>query len=147
MASWAGAAAGEMFGLDDPESLGSGWTGQDAGQGPLTRDFSRCEQPGQPFDGRPALLRRRPPPRTEVSVVVEPSCPDTHRPITLSPSGKLGGDVDRLHVFYRRLGSFETTRRGEFSAGRESMVRVPLAFGAPAERLPGSGSCREKSVS
>lgn len=117
------------------------------GRGRSRAVSSACEQPGQPFDGLPALLRRRPPPRTEVSVVVEPSCPDTHRPITLSPSGKLGGDVDRLHVFYRRLGSIETTRRGEFNAGRESMVRVPLAFGAPAERLPGSGSCREKSVS
>ncbi|NEA14679.1 hypothetical protein [Streptomyces halstedii] len=65
----------------------------------------------------------------------------------LSPSGKLGGDVDRLQVFYRRLVFFDSTRRGEFNAGRESMVRVPLAFGAPAERLPGSGSCCEKSVS
>lgn len=44
-------------------------------------------------------------------------------PIRLSPSGKLGGDVDRLHVFYRRLGFFDSTRRGEFNVGSQ---RSPL---------------------
>ncbi|MGW4232227.1 hypothetical protein ACWEF9_23545 [Streptomyces sp. NPDC004980] len=68
-------------------------------------------------------------------------------PITLSPSDKLGGDVDRLHAFYRRLGFFANTRCGEFNAARESLVRVPLNFAATAERPPGSGSCCVKSVS
>lgn len=44
-------------------------------------------------------------------------------PIRLSPSGKLGGDVDRLHEFYRSLGFFDSTRRGEFNADSQ---RSPL---------------------
>ncbi|MGW5401381.1 GNAT family N-acetyltransferase [Streptomyces sp. NPDC003952] len=45
-------------------------------------------------------------------------------PMTLSPSDTFGGDLDRLHAFYRRLGFIANTRRGEFGAPRESMVRV-----------------------
>ncbi|MBQ0971004.1 GNAT family N-acetyltransferase [Streptomyces sp. RK31] len=48
-------------------------------------------------------------------------------PMTLSPSDTFGGDLDRLHAFYRRLGCVTNTRRGEIGSPRESMVRVPLA--------------------
>ncbi|SBU99009.1 hypothetical protein YUMDRAFT_01830 [Streptomyces sp. OspMP-M45] len=44
-------------------------------------------------------------------------------PIRPSPSGKLGGDVDRLHAFYPRLGFFDSTRRGESNVGSQ---RSPL---------------------
>lgn len=44
-------------------------------------------------------------------------------PITLSPSSAFGGDLDRLHTFYQRLGFVPNTRRGEVGSARESMVR------------------------
>ncbi|MFD8727769.1 hypothetical protein [Streptomyces sp. NPDC059611] len=62
-------------------------------------------------------------------------------PITLSPSDKLGGDVARLHAFYRRLGFFDNIARGKLNAGRASMVRVPGNFAATAQLPPGSVSC------
>ncbi|MGW4995396.1 hypothetical protein ACWEQ3_48890 [Streptomyces mirabilis] len=46
-------------------------------------------------------------------------------PVTLSPSGNFGGDVDRLDAFYRRFGFVTNVGRGEMGAGRESMVRAP----------------------
>ncbi|MDX2407356.1 GNAT family N-acetyltransferase [Streptomyces microflavus] len=46
-------------------------------------------------------------------------------PITLSPSNKFGGDLDRLHTFYQRLGFAPNTRRGELDAPQEIMVRTP----------------------
>lgn len=46
-------------------------------------------------------------------------------PMTLSPSDTFGGDLKRLHTFYRRLGFITNTRRGELGAARESMVRTP----------------------
>ncbi|MET8746142.1 GNAT family N-acetyltransferase [Streptomyces hygroscopicus] len=46
-------------------------------------------------------------------------------PMTLSPSDTFGGDLDRLHAFYRRLGFVTNTQRGEIGAPRESMVRAP----------------------
>ncbi|OEJ20786.1 hypothetical protein AR457_39255 [Streptomyces agglomeratus] len=46
-------------------------------------------------------------------------------PITLSPSDTFGGDLHRLHAFYRRLGFVPNTRRGEIGSPRESMVRTP----------------------
>ncbi|MDW8805498.1 GNAT family N-acetyltransferase [Streptomyces scabiei] len=45
-------------------------------------------------------------------------------PMTLSPSDAFGGDLDRLHAFYRRLGFITNTRRGEIGALKESMVRI-----------------------
>ncbi|MEU3356071.1 GNAT family N-acetyltransferase [Streptomyces sp. NPDC037389] len=45
-------------------------------------------------------------------------------PVTLSPSGNFGGDPERLHAFYRRLGFITNTRRGEINSARESMVRL-----------------------
>ncbi|MFI9060143.1 hypothetical protein ACIGXQ_37440 [Streptomyces anulatus] len=52
-------------------------------------------------------------------------------PITLSPSNTFGGDLDRLHAFYRRLGFVPNTKRGEIGSPRESMVRTPHSS-APA---------------
>ncbi|EGX57534.1 hypothetical protein SZN_22456 [Streptomyces zinciresistens K42] len=46
-------------------------------------------------------------------------------PMKLSPSDTFGGDLDRLHAFYRRLGFVTNTQRGEIGAPRESMVRAP----------------------
>ncbi|MFI5753117.1 GNAT family N-acetyltransferase [Streptomyces sp. NPDC051644] len=46
-------------------------------------------------------------------------------PMTLSPSETFGGDLVRLHAFYRRFGFVTNTWRGEIGAPRESMVRVP----------------------
>ncbi|MEU1314846.1 GNAT family N-acetyltransferase [Streptomyces tibetensis] len=45
-------------------------------------------------------------------------------PMTLSPSDTFGGNLDRLHEFYRRLGFVTNTRRGDIGAPRESMVRI-----------------------
>jgi GNAT superfamily N-acetyltransferase len=53
-------------------------------------------------------------------------------PITLSPSGTFGGDLDRLHAFYQRLGFVPNTSRGEIGSARESMVRTPHSS-APAD--------------
>ncbi|MFD5589333.1 GNAT family N-acetyltransferase [Streptomyces sp. NPDC127063] len=46
-------------------------------------------------------------------------------PVTLSPSSRLGGDLDRLHAFYQRFGFIANTSRGELHAAKESMVRAP----------------------
>ncbi|MGW0670686.1 hypothetical protein [Streptomyces sp. NPDC002746] len=53
-------------------------------------------------------------------------------PITLSPSDKFGGDLERLHTFYRRLGFVPNTKRGKIGSARESMVR-PLHSPAPTD--------------
>ncbi|MEV4190727.1 GNAT family N-acetyltransferase [Streptomyces toxytricini] len=50
-------------------------------------------------------------------------------PVTLSPSANFGGDLERLHTFYRRLGFITNASRGEIGSPRESLVR-PLR--APA---------------
>ncbi|MGW0844255.1 GNAT family N-acetyltransferase [Streptomyces sp. NPDC002787] len=46
-------------------------------------------------------------------------------PVALSPSGNFGGDPDRLHAFYRRLGFVTNASRGEIGSSRESMIRAP----------------------
>ncbi|MER6103756.1 GNAT family N-acetyltransferase [Streptomyces sp. NPDC001832] len=56
-------------------------------------------------------------------------------PMTLSPSDTFGGDLVRLHAFYRRLGFITNTRRGQIGAPRESMVRVPLGSTAVGDPL------------
>ncbi|MFJ5142781.1 GNAT family N-acetyltransferase [Streptomyces sp. NPDC088707] len=48
-------------------------------------------------------------------------------PVTLSPSGKYGGDLDRLYAFYERFGFVASTNREQFGSAKESMVRVPRA--------------------
>ncbi|MFJ9641431.1 hypothetical protein [Streptomyces sp. NPDC101178] len=53
-------------------------------------------------------------------------------PITLSPSDRFGGDLERLHTFYGLLGFVPNTKRGEIGFARESMVR-PLHSPAPAD--------------
>ncbi|MFD3841491.1 GNAT family N-acetyltransferase [Streptomyces sp. NPDC058642] len=45
-------------------------------------------------------------------------------PVALSPSGNFGGDPDRLHAFYRRLGFITNPSRGEIGSSRESMIRA-----------------------
>lgn len=54
-------------------------------------------------------------------------------PMTLNPSDAFGGDLVRLHAFYRRFGFITNTWRGEIGAPRESMVRVPLGPAAVGE--------------
>ncbi|WP_371591236.1 GNAT family N-acetyltransferase [Streptomyces sp. NBC_00470] len=55
-------------------------------------------------------------------------------PVTLSPSARFGGDLDRLQGFYERLGFITNTSRGQMGAARESMVRVPRTRTAFDER-------------
>ena len=51
-------------------------------------------------------------------------------PAALSPSDAFGGDLDRLHAFYRRLGFVDNASRGEIGSAKESMVRLGGKDGA-----------------
>ncbi|MEU9535862.1 GNAT family N-acetyltransferase [Streptomyces sp. NPDC048213] len=46
-------------------------------------------------------------------------------PVALSPSGTFGGDLDRLHAFYRRHGFLINSSRGEIGSSGESLIRPP----------------------